>query len=103
MTIDEEITEMRKDLKLPSRQELTDAMLKGTILWWELVDGNWTHYFADCRDVYYHVFMNQGRVALVKLYDRVLTFEKKEAIFRKEGDLFAQKDGRIVELKEFGS
>lgn len=91
------------NIKLPTRQELVDYMLKGTTMWWELVDDNWVHYFADCKDVYDNTFTNRSKVALVKVFNRVLLYKEKAAIFQKEGRLFAKKDGKIIELKEWGN
>ena len=91
-------------IKLPTRQELIDLMLIGTTMWWEWVDDGWVQYFSDCKDVYDHVYtldLNEKR-ALQRQYDRVLSFEEKQAVFQAEAKWFTpQENGRIVVLKEY--
>ena len=91
------------EMRLPATQELIDTMLVGTTMWWEFVGESWVAYFVDCKDVSSHVFLLEGKRAFVKLYNRVLPYEEKQAIFQHEAHLFAPREnGKIVELKEWG-
>ena len=91
------------DVVLPTRQEMIDTMLVGTTMWWELVGEDWVCYFSDCKDTYDHLFLNfDVKEALQKLYNRILSYGEKSAIFRHEAPFFAPKEnGKIVELKEW--
>ncbi len=79
----------QEEIKLPMRQEIVDAMLSGTTVWWELND-RWDFIYAECLDVYDRIFpldWNKQR-AIVKIYDRILSAEERHKIGTIEEGLF---------------
>ncbi len=78
-------------IKMPTEQDLRNAMLSGSVVWWGKYRSWWRFHYAEHKDVYDRIFpINNLGTAFVKIYSRSLDKSERRKIRASETHCFRE-------------